>query len=396
MYKPTPADAATVSGAKVFVNGLGFEGWLDRLVEASDFRGSRVVATQGVEAIPFKEDDEHGEGGHGFEWAGVFNLSAGSYKWSFAIVDGKYADPAMKMVILESDGIEASEKKAEEYLEGTNSVTRDHNDQLVAQDKAYTLNFDASRDMTVFSVKINKAGKYAFFTEHMPFEFEADEHFFKDNSGKDVEPVEQEPDTGHHGHHHHGAYDPHAWQNPNNVVKYVRNIAAALVKADPANTAAYNKNRDAYIVKLKALDAKIMEQMNSVGENQRTVVTSHDAFGYFAERYGLKFVAPQGMSTASEASAQDVANLITQIRKQKISAVFVETITDNRLIEQISRETTPRLAAAHSDALSGPRGGVHLSENDGQNSSVITKIAGLLSSYFRFAIGTPISSWRSF
>ena len=284
VYEPTPADAAAVSGAKVlFMNGLDFEGWLDRLVKASNFRGTRVVATQGVKAIPFKEDDEHGEGSHGFEWAGVFDLSAGRYKWSFAKVDGKYADPAMKMVILESDGIEAAEGKAVEYLKGTSSVTRDHNDQLVAQDKAYTLNFDASRGVTVFSVKINKAGKYAFFTEHMPFEFEADEHFFKDNSGKDVEPLEQEPDTGHHGHHHHGAFDPHAWQNLQNVIKYVRNIAAALVKADPANAAAYNKNSDAYVVKLNALDAKIMARMNSLAENKRTVVTSHDAFGYFAE-----------------------------------------------------------------------------------------------------------------
>ena len=100
-----------------------------------------------------------------------------------------------------------------------------------------------------------------------------------------------------------------------------------------------------------------MARMKAVAESRRTVVTSHDAFGYFAKRYGLKFEAPQGMSTESEASAKDVAKLIRQIRKEKISAVFVETITDNRLMEQISRETGAKIGGTlYSDALSGPQG----------------------------------------
>ena len=120
VYQPTPADAGAVGSAKVlFVNGLEFEGWMGRLVEASEFKGTRVVATKGIKAIPFEEGDEHGKeeghkdehghAEHAFEWAGVFDLSAGTYKWSFAKVDGKYADPAMKMVILKSSDIEASE-----------------------------------------------------------------------------------------------------------------------------------------------------------------------------------------------------------------------------------------------------------------------------------------------
>ena len=103
--------------------------------------------------------------------------------------------------------------------------------------------------------------------------------------------------------------------------------------------------------------ADIMARMNALPERKRTVVTSHDAFGYFAKRYGLKFEAPQGMSTESEASAKDVARLINQIRKEKISAVYVETITDNRLMEQISRETGAKIGGTlYSDALSGPKG----------------------------------------
>ena len=134
VYKPTPADARAVSKAKVlFVNGLEFEGWLDRLVKASDYRGAPVVATKGIAAIPFEEADEHdndthkdddhakhkdddhdkhkSEGGHEFEWAGVFKLSPGTYRWSFAKVGGNYADPGMKMVVLKSDGIEKAEEK---------------------------------------------------------------------------------------------------------------------------------------------------------------------------------------------------------------------------------------------------------------------------------------------
>ena len=380
VYKPTPADARAVSGAKVlFVNGLEFEGWIDRLVGASDFKGLRVVSTKGIEAIPFGEDGHHGD--HAFEWAGVFNLKAGTYRWSFAKVKGKYADPAMKMVIQASDGIEASEEKAEDLLKAKDGEPRRDNDVLVAKDTAYVLNFDKDKKTTFFSVNIKKAGKYVFFTEHMPFEFEADEHFFKDASGKDVEPIDQEPDAGHHGHddhkehghakhddhkddkhddhagHDHGAFDPHAWQSAENIVIYLDNITAALAKADPSNASNFFKNREAYVAKVKALDAEISAKMKALPEAARTVITSHDAFGYFAKRYGLTFEAPQGMSTESEASAKDVAKLITQIREEKIRAVFVETITDNRLMEQIVRETGARIGGTlYSDALSGING----------------------------------------
>ena len=358
VYQPTPADARAVSSAKVlFVNGLEFEGWIDRLVSASGFKGVKIISTRGIEAIPFAEEEGHGEG-HGdgaFEWAGIFNLAAGSYKWSFAKVDGKYADPAMKMVIIASGDIEKSEKSAERLLLAKSSETRLHNDRLVAKDIAYKLTFDDAKSTTVFTVNIKKDGKYAFFTEHMPFEFEADEHFLKDLAGKDVEPIAQEPDTGHH--HHHGTYDPHAWQSAENIVIYADNIAAALAKADPENASSYSTNRTKFVSKVRKLDVEIMERIKAIPEDARTVVTSHDAFGYFSKRYGIKFEAPQGLSTESEASAKDVAKLIKQIRDEKISAVFVETITDNRLIQQIARETGAKVGGTlYSDALSGPEG----------------------------------------
>ena len=381
VYKPTPADAAAVSRAKVlFVNGLDFEGWIGRLVSSSGFKGARVVSTKGIDAIPFEEDEHHGEGhgDHAFEWAGVFDLSAGSYKWSFAKVDGDYADPAMKMVILSSGDIKASENAAEGLLGAKTSEAKRHNDVLVAKDKAYELNFDKTKETTTFSIEIKKDGKYVFFTEHMPFEFEANEHFFKDASGNDVEPTAQEPDAGDHAHgdhkdhgdkkheehkddkhagHDHGQLDPHAWQSAKNIVIYADNIAAALAKADPANAADYYKKRATFVAKVETLDANIKTRLKALPLTARTVVTSHDAFGYFAKRYGLKFEAPQGMSTESQVSAKDVAKLIKQIRKEKISAVFIESITDNRLMQQIVRETEAVIGGKlHSDALSGPAG----------------------------------------
>lgn len=373
VYQPTPQDARAVAEADVLIiNGLEFEGWLKRLIEASGFDGELVVATAGIDAIPFEEEDDHveehtedeghndhgdGHGEHAFEWAGVFDLEAGTYKWSFAKVGGRYADPAMKMVVLAAVDIEAVEGTAEEILEAEGSNTVANGGVLMASDTAYTLTFDDAKDMTIFTVEITAAGQYAFFTEHMPFEFEADEHFFKDLAGLDVEPIAQKPDTGHAHHHHHGTFDPHAWQSIDNAVIYVENITNALTTADADNATAFEANSAAYLAELTALDAEIDALMAVIPEGDRTVVTAHDAFGYFAQTYDMTFVAPVGLSTESEASAADVAALITQIREYGIDAVFVEAITDNRLLEQIANETGAGIGGTlYSDALSGEGG----------------------------------------
>ena len=121
---------------------------------------------------------------------------------------------------------------------------------------------------------------------------------------------------------------------------YADNIAAGLAKADPDNAAAYYANRAAYVAELEALEVEIDAMFAAIPADRRTIVTSHDAFGYLGAHYGLTFLAPQGVSTESEASAADVAAMITQIREEGISAVFFEKTTDNRLIERIAAETT--------------------------------------------------------
>ncbi|MBM7070331.1 metal ABC transporter substrate-binding protein [Actibacterium sp. 188UL27-1] len=240
VYQPTPQAARAVSEADIlFMNGLEFEGWLERLSEAAAFDGSLVVATKGIEPIAFEEHDDHDD--HG-----------------------------------------------EEHAEHGN----DHGDR-------------------------------------------EDEH------------------AGHD----HGAFDPHAWLSPKLAVTYADNITAALAQADPEHAAIFYENRAGFVAELEALDAEINAMMTALPEERRIVVTSHDAFQYFARDYGLTFEAPQGLSTDSEASAQDVAQLIEQMREQNISAVFVENIADSRLLEQIANETGATLGGTlYPGALSEPDG----------------------------------------
>ena len=153
----------------------------------------------------------------------------------------------------------------------------------------------------------------------------------------------------------HTETDPHAWQDPNNGVLYVRNIAAALSRLDPAGAALYQRNSDALVQQLLSLDAWAKARFAALPAAKRKVITSHDAFGYFAARYGLQFSAPQGVSTDAEPSAQGVARLIRQIRREKIRAVFLENMGDPKLLSQLSKDAGVELGASlYADALSAP------------------------------------------
>ena len=157
--------------------------------------------------------------------------------------------------------------------------------------------------------------------------------------------------------HHEHRSDPHAWQSVSNAKHYVEAIRAGLSAVDPAHEEAYAERARAYLQKLDALDAEIRAAIGAIPQAQRRVITSHDSFGYYAHAYGLTFIAAQGISTDSEAGPGDVARIIRQIRSEKVPAVFLESIADPRLIEQIARESGARLGGrVYSDALSGPDG----------------------------------------
>src|SRR5204863_3396029 len=138
---------------------------------------------------------------------------------------------------------------------------------------------------------------------------------------------------------------------------YVANIRDALVAAAPADAEVFRTNAESYLAKLDALDREVREAVAHIPESRRKVISTHRAFGYFAAAYGIEFVAPLGVSTESEASARDIAGIITQIRAAKIPAVFLENITDPRLMGRISAETGARVGGTlYSDSLTAEKG----------------------------------------
>ncbi len=231
VFSPTPADAKTLASADVFfVNGLGFEGWIERLERSSGFKGKVVVASKGVKPLARREDEGHPHGDDAHEHA-----------------------------------------------------TRE------ARDDAVT--------------------------------------------------------------------DPHAWQDLANGKIYVANIRDALIVADPEGKSVYEANAAKYLDAIAKEEIAVKTALGALQEARRKIITSHDAFGYFGQAYGLEIVAPQGVSTESEASAQDVAKIIHQIKAEKIPAVFIENVTDRRLLDQIARETGAKIGGAlYTDALSKPGG----------------------------------------
>ena len=217
VYEPTPGDAKTLSASAILVvNGLGLEGWMNRLQKSSGFKGKVITATQGIKTRQM-EEEEHGK---------------------------------------------------------TRKIT-----------------------------------------------------------------------------------DPHAWQSLANGRVYVANIRDGLIAVDPAGRDAYDANAKKFLADIDAVEQEVKDSIAKLPPARRKIITTHDAFGYFGATYGLEFIAPEGVSTESEASAKDVAKIIRQIKAEKIPAVFLENVTDRRLLDQIARETSAKIGGTlYSDALSEPNG----------------------------------------
>jgi zinc/manganese transport system substrate-binding protein len=217
VYEPTPADAKTLANSKIlFVNGLGFEGWMDRLEKSSGFKGKTIVASTGVEP----------------------------------------------------------------------------------------------------------------------------RHMMEAEAGKEE-----------------AIADPHAWQSLANGKIYVANIRDGLIAADPEGKADYEANAAKYLDAIAKEEAAVKEALGNLPPERRKIITTHDAFGYFGAAYGIEVIAPEGVSTESEASAKDVAKIIRQIKAEHIPAVFIENVTDHRLLDQIARETGAKIGGTlYTDALSPPDG----------------------------------------
>lgn len=174
-------------------------------------------------------------------------------------------------------------------------------------------------------------------------------------ASKGVKPLRiQEAPHAHNKHAHgdHEDIDPHAWQNPLNVVLYVQNIAQALTQVDPEGAKVYLANSQAYITELKALDDWAKAQFSAIAPSARRVVTSHDAFGYLAQQYQIQFMAPQGVNTDAEPSAKQLAQLQSQMKKYQIKVIYLENMGNQKITTQLSKDLGLRLGQAlYSDAL---------------------------------------------
>ncbi|PKH05621.1 metal ABC transporter solute-binding protein, Zn/Mn family [Moritella sp. Urea-trap-13] len=292
VFSPTPQDAKAISKAQLVVtNGLQFEGWMPRLIEAANYQGVQVIAADGIDELSSKEGgcghDHHDHEQHNDEH--------------------EHHDHEQHN----------DEHEHEHHDHEQHNDEHDHHDHELHND------------------------------EH---EQHSDEHAHHDH-----EQHSDEHEHRDHAHHDHGDIDPHAWHSINNVKVYVRNIAKGLIQVDPKNRLDYQQNAAHYTEELDQLALKLCAQLATIPEAQRKVITPHDAFAYFARDFNVTFLSPQGTSTGSEASAADVAKLIKQIRHDNVNAVFMENIADNRLIEQISRETDAKIGGKlYSDALSSP------------------------------------------
>lgn len=232
-FSPKPADAQSLADADlVVVNGLQFEGWIDRLVDASGYEGEVVVASNGIDTRSFEGHEDEDEGDH-------------------------------------------------------------------------------------------------------------DDHDHQDHAT-----------DGEEEHHHHGDVDPHAWQDLENGEQYARNIRDALVKADPAHADAYRANAERYIDEMEALDKEAKERLSQIPASDRLIITSHDAFGYFADAYDLELLSPVGINTLAEPSASDMGSLIQQIESSHAKALFLENMTNPALIDQLHEETGIAIGGTlYADAL---------------------------------------------
>jgi len=288
VYKPSPAAAKALSQADVlFVNGLDFEGWITRLIEASGFKGRHVVTTSGVKTIAYEEGEGH---------------------------DDHSDDPHDK----HAKKKHADDKHHDDHSDDPHDK---HAKKKHADDKHHDDHSDDPHD------------------KHAKKKHAGDKHHDD------------------HAHHDHGEFDPHAWQSLINARVYVDNITDALAQFAPDKAAKFYQNRATYTAEIESMHNQIKKLISSLPQHQRTVVTSHDAFQYFGRDYGITFLAPQGLSTDSEASAQDVAKLIEQMRTKKIKAVFLENITDPRLLQQIAKETGAKIGGTlYPGALSEPDG----------------------------------------
>jgi len=342
-YEPKPSQMIALSKAQLyFPIKIEFENaWLPKFKEQNTHM-QVIEMTKDINFIdmPAHGGDTHEEGGLPFEWAGVFALKKGEYRWSFSKVGGAYADPKMKFLMIKAekegdDVIESYENEAKSLYASEQNTVAKHNDAIDANKKTYALTFDETQNQTIFKLSIKEDGTYIFFTEHMPFEFEDKEHFLKDLAKNDIEPTQAEPESSGHHHHHHGGLDPHTWTIPSNVKIMAKNIYDALLKADEKNSAYYQKNYTKFLEEITHTDKTIKETLNTIPKGSKFMVL-HPSWGYFAKEYDLVQLSIE--VEGKEPKPKTLKKIIDTAKKENIKVIFAQKEFSDKSAKAIARE----------------------------------------------------------
>lgn len=402
-YQPTPLDSAALAQADLLVeNGLEFESWIEDLYTASGSQAARVLASAKITPLPAAEEHGHSaEEGHSEEHG---------HSDALAHACGHFDDNPTA-VTAAPDQNAASVAIPDDHTRYDIALSGGQGFVAISRDADAEVNFYLGVDtpfvllrngapLTVEAVTPIAEGcdavKMVYTYDLAPGDYTVQfgpgavdsvtlvwetggEHSHGDAGHSD-----EEKDAAHedeHGHSH-GEFDPHIWHDPNNAKLMVEVIRDALVSADPANAAVYQANAAAYLGELTELDAFITAEVAKLPAERRKLVTTHDTFGYFAERYGFEVVGTALGSVSTEAadpSAGALADLVLQIRAAGVPAIFAENIANPTLMETIAREAGVQLAPTlYTDALGEPgsAGATYIEMVRANVTTIVTALAG--------------------
>lgn len=349
-FQPTPQDVAKISDSNVLIlNGAGFEEWAAETLENAGGERQVIEASAGLTSREAREGEE-----------AVMSPKEKAEQVCLALAD----KTAEEEIAAGSDAASAVELHGEEeHQHEGETAEHEHEAELLSlklnpSDDGYTghVKFDVAEDGEYILAAnggtlavTNADGAAMEVEEDIPLacaglnggillDLEPGEYIISlAGLSNEITPFFAGSAGGHH--HHEG--DPHFWLDPLNVVRYVENIRDGLIAADPDGKDVYTQNAAAYIAQLNDLDAWIKQQVTAIPEERRLIVTNHESFGYFADRYGFQIIGTviPSVSTGSSPSAQQMAELINHIREAGAIAIFLETGSNPKLAEQIAAET---------------------------------------------------------
>ncbi|MEA1983816.1 MAG: zinc ABC transporter substrate-binding protein [Campylobacterota bacterium] len=342
-YEPKASQMRALSKADIyFPIGIEFEkAWLGKFAQHNK-EMKFVETTTGITPLQMVAHTHSHKHSHHtadetsatpFEWAGAFALDKGEYRWSFAKVDGEYADPSMRFLMMEveegvtQNPIKKYEKQAtrrflEEALDVENEKVLDVKRGL------YRLHFDETKEQTFFTLNIKKSGTYLFFTQHFPFEFEDKEHFLKDMSQNDIEAFVTQPEAE-------GNIDPHTWTSPQNVKIMALNIYKTLASADRQNATYYENNYENFLKEIEYTDTKIKGLLGGLEKGSKFMVF-HPSWGYFAREYGLVQLPIE--VEGKEPKPKTLAKIIKKAKEQDVKAIFAQKEFSDKSARAIASE----------------------------------------------------------